>query len=80
MTPSMPLYVQDELKETINEYAKTISYGFSPKRNVTAIIASYIPQVQATLKEDGFKTILAKKYATQLVNAYVQRVILEINK
>jgi hypothetical protein len=80
MIPSMPLYVQDELKEAITEYAKSLSYGFTPKLNMNAIIASYVPKVTETLKADGFKTTLAKKYSIQLVNTYAQRVILEINK
>lgn len=80
MTPSMSLQLQDSLRDGIFEYAEFLSKGFIPKKNITAIIAEHIDKAKEELTSQGFKTLLAKKYSSQLVNAYAQRVMSEINK
>lgn len=78
MTPSMSVSVQNALKQAIEDYAEMLSKGFIPKDNIPMIISKYAQEVTEDLK-GTYKTTLAKKYATSLVNSYVQGVMKKLN-
>lgn len=78
MTPSISIEVQHSLKEEICDYANGISRGFMTKDNIPSIIAKNVVKVAEELSRDYNKR-LAKKYATELVNNYAHRIMMNIN-
>jgi len=81
MIPTMSLHSQNAIHEQILEYAEYLSKGFIPKDNIPNIIAKSVIEVSNELQSNyNLKKTLSNKYSTQLVNAYVQRVMGEINR